>query len=579
MTKLHKTQLRKLQSDEQGNIAMLFALMLIPMFGMMGEAIDYARLYYAKTELQTAADAAALAAIRAANKTEAERTTIATTTFKTNYRPDNPSSAPTPTVTITGGQVKVQAQHSVETTMMALLGSDATTVEVESSAEANNAGKKVEVSMMIDLTGSMGTTRGGMTKIAALKLAGQDFLNILYPNGDDANVKVAVAPFADYVNAGPYAAAATGLPSTGFYNNQYNLASTKQGPYSGTYSGYTGSSGGSQHGSTSASSTQAGATFDNQYCANPTYVTQQTQVVYRNGRINYTWYNWPVAASYSSRNFTGASYGYFWVENYQGYPGNWAYGQMYYTPKTTVTSTTNVVAGCESGNTNSGSLVTCVTERTDSNHRYDDESPATGGYVGAYNLSASGVTNKLNYSSDGKCYTAGRELPKVIPLTTSKSTISDFFQNATIGGGTPGHLGTAWAWYLLSPNWSSIWPSSSTPAAYTDNGTKKYAVLMTDGEYNMQYSSETSRTQALALCTAMKAKGIKVYTIGFGFSTSSVAGSSTAEGKAKEMLQNCASDSSSYFFPYDSDALRQVFQSIGNSVMDGDASETMKITQ
>ena len=63
-------------------------------------------------------------------------------------------------------------------------------------------------------------------------------------------------------------------------------------------------------------------------------------------------------------------------------------------------------------------------------------------------------------------------------------------------------------------------------------GTAKIAILMTDGEYNTQYdvngintdrtpgagaaANGTSATQAKALCTGMKAKGIEVYTVGFG---------------------------------------------------------------
>lgn len=565
---------RALRKDEDGNVGIIFALMAIPMFGIMGAAVDYGRYELIRQDMQGAADAAAMAGVGLTSGSDSQRIALATTVYKQNISGSTPGTIGEPTITYSQGTMSVNATASMETTMLGVMGVDSLDVAVSSEGESLTSGNKAEVAMMIDLTGSMGSTRNGMTKIAALKLAGEDILGILFPNGEttSSNVKVAVAPFADYVNAGEYAPAVTGLPSTGSYNNQYNLASTKHGPFSGSYTGsYTGSSTGSQAGATSAASTQAGATFDNTYCASPTYVTTNTQIVYRTGQVSHHNYTWPVAAAYNTRNFTGASWGYFWVENYMGYPGNWAYGRMYYRAKTSVTSTTNVYPGCESGNANTGPLVTCVTERTDTSHRYDDEVPSSGGYVGAYNQSATGTTNKLNYSSDGKCHTAGRELAKVVPLTNTKGPLTAFFNGPNgsgplIGGGTPGHLGTAWAWYLLSPNWSSIWPSESQPAAYNDAGTKKYAIIMTDGEYNMQYSSVSSRTQAAELCTAMKAKGIKVFTVGFGFSTSSVAGSNTAEGKAKEVLQSCASDSSSYYFPYDGDALRQVFQSIGNSI-------------
>ena len=42
---------------------------------------------------------------------------------------------------------------------------------------------------------------------------------------------------------------------------------------------------------------------------------------------------------------------------------------------------------------------------------------------------------------------------------------------------------------------------------------------MTDGEYNKQYYGGDSATQALAICKQMRDQGIKVFTIGFGFSS------------------------------------------------------------
>ena len=89
---------------------------------------------------------------------------------------------------------------------------------------------------------------------------------------------------------------------------------------------------------------------------------------------------------------------------------------------------------------------------------------------------------------------------------------------------------------------------------------------MTDGEYNEQYSGSDSVTQAKATCDAMKANNIQIYSIGFGFSSTSVRGSNTAEGRAMDVLYYCATDASHYFVPYDGTALRTAFQNIGNSL-------------
>lgn len=575
---MHNNRLRnRLLRDERGNVAITFGLMVIPMVMVMGLAVDYSEIIRMEQRVQAAADAAALAAINARSQSEENRRSLAIATFRTNVNSAEPSTVPAPTVDFSGQSVTVTGTTDVNMTFSQIFGTEQVTVEKESSAAYETSGFKAEVAMMVDLTGSMGWSSGnGSTRIADLRLAAADLLNILLPTSgaNDNAVRVGIAPFADYVNAGSYASAVTGLPSTGVYNNLYNLAQSRNGPFSGSYTGsFTGSAAGSQAGATPATTT-----FDSGHCANPTITNTSTTNVTYTGRINWTWYTWNVASSWSNVYYQGAVWGYFWVENYQGIPGRWAYGRSWYTPKTVTTSTTSEAAGCETANANTGSLVSCVTERTGAD-KYTDAAPASGKYIGAYNQSASGVTNKLNYSSDGKCYTAGREMPAVIPLTNNRTTLDTFFTNATVGGGTPGHLGTAWAWYLLSPNWSNVWPSASTPASYSDAGTKKFAIIMTDGEYNMQYSTNASRTQAAELCTAMKAQNIKVFTIGFGFDPAVVAGSNTAIGKAKETLQNCASDSSSYFFPYDGAALRQTFSNIGTSITSGGTTGTnVKLT-
>ena len=64
------------------------------------------------------------------------------------------------------------------------------------------------------------------------------------------------------------------------------------------------------------------------------------------------------------------------------------------------------------------------------------------------------------------------------------------------GGTTAGQLGTAFAWYMLSPNWADIWPADSKPAAYGTAKLRKIAVLMTDGAYNTLQARSYSDTSS-----------------------------------------------------------------------------------
>lgn len=189
------------------------------------------------------------------------------------------------------------------------------------------------------------------------------------------------------------------------------------------------------------------------------------------------------------------------------------------------------------------------------------------------------------YTSSGKC-NPGSASP-VVPLSNNKTTLKSAIDAFVAQGGTAGHLGTAWAWYLLSPNWASVLPAESKPSSYGDltalgpSGKpklRKIAVLMTDGEYNTQYCNSSSptmagasledrnsgsgkctapnggsTTQARALCAAMKATGIEVLTVGFD-----LGGNRTAI----DTLSQCASSSDKFYNTADGEELKQAFRDI-----------------
>jgi Flp pilus assembly protein TadG len=152
----------------------------------------------------------------------------------------------------------------------------------------------------------------------------------------------------------------------------------------------------------------------------------------------------------------------------------------------------------------------------------------------------------------------------IVPLTTEKKVLSDTVQEYRDGGTTAGHLGTAWGWYLLSPEWAGVWPSTSEPARYNDGKTIKAVVVMTDGIYNTiggvsaGDSSSTARdagTMAVDTCTAMKAQGVRVYAIGF-----------QAPSAALETLRSCASTDTSFFDATNGEELRRVFRAIATEL-------------
>lgn len=196
-------------------------------------------------------------------------------------------------------------------------------------------------------------------------------------------------------------------------------------------------------------------------------------------------------------------------------------------------------------NTYSGSN-TCVTERT-GNDKYTDAAPGTNKWIGKYTSS----------SNQGTLSCAPSQ--KIIPLTSNKDgVLIPAIDSFSANGMTAGHLGTAWAWYMISPNWQNVWPNGSKPENYGPN-VIKVAVLMTDGDYNTYYRNSTSaQNQAAQLCSGMKqGNNIIVFTVGFGTGMSQ---------SSKDFLKACATDADHYFDAADADALRAAFRSIAFTI-------------
>ncbi|MDB5527908.1 MAG: hypothetical protein JWR51_1011 [Devosia sp.] len=231
-----------------------------------------------------------------------------------------------------------------------------------------------------------------------------------------------------------------------------------------------------------------------------------------------------------------------------------------------------VTAGCEyylyqNHNSNSSSwrrqqISTCVTERT--TNAFTDASAAT-------------TPLGRNYpTAPNPCLTN-----TVVPLTSVKTTLHATAEALVAGGSTAGHTGVAWAWYMVSPNFNGPWPPASQPAAAATPNVLKAVVLMTDGEFNSSYcngvisQSSTSGSgdtnnqincdapngssyhQTEELCKAMKAKNIRVYTVGFDVVDSQ---------SARDLMANCATEPSMAYEATTGEGLSDVFADIGKNL-------------
>jgi len=210
----------------------------------------------------------------------------------------------------------------------------------------------------------------------------------------------------------------------------------------------------------------------------------------------------------------------------------------------------------------------CIVERTT---RVDEDDAPTGGFFRTE--AEANATIRVDTGRTGYDYYACPNA-EVLPLTKSKSTLVQTIDGYSASGRTAGHLGIAWAWYLVSPNWAPVWGPASTPKPYGTQDLVKAVVLFTDGAFNAAYDGNDtfaaaageSYTRADQLCRNIKGEDVVVFAIGFDLNSTD-----PNDREAIDALRDCASvnpdSGGKYFFPTaDENELRGAFQQIANSL-------------
>jgi Flp pilus assembly protein TadG len=183
-------------SDRRGNVAILFALALLPTAGLAGAAVDFSRANAVRASLQAAADAAALAAARnAQGLSEARLAERARGVFAANFNRKDATLGP---IEVVKGQntVRVAASATVKTSIMAIMHVD--TIKVATAGEVAWGTNRIELTLVLDNTGSMATAN----KMPALKAAVRDLISDLERSTDRTAIKVSIIPFDTQVNIG-----------------------------------------------------------------------------------------------------------------------------------------------------------------------------------------------------------------------------------------------------------------------------------------------------------------------------------------------------------------------------------------
>ena len=204
-------KLKALHKNQLGSIAQIAAVAAVPMLLSVGAAIDFIRVNYTQTEFAAGLDAAALAAAAdITGKTEAELEVLARTYLDNNFGIYEDMEVIDFDLKNYPDRVEVSGTARVKTSIMALAQIDYVDVSLE--AEVIKAGNSIEISLVLDNTGSMASG----TKMSTLKTAAKNFVNTVVWTGTNPYYsKVAIVPYSMGVNVDTYAVAARGPITAG----------------------------------------------------------------------------------------------------------------------------------------------------------------------------------------------------------------------------------------------------------------------------------------------------------------------------------------------------------------------------
>ena len=155
-------------ADRRGNVILMFAIMLVPLLGILGIAVDVSRGYLVKSRLGDALDSAALAAAQSVDDT-VEFSEDVNKFFYSNY-PDeflgSEVTLATPVVSADKETITLAATATVGATILNVLGVNS--IDVSASTEVTRRVAGIDVAISLDMSGSMvnNTDGDGVTRLA-----------------------------------------------------------------------------------------------------------------------------------------------------------------------------------------------------------------------------------------------------------------------------------------------------------------------------------------------------------------------------------------------------------------------------
>jgi len=189
--------LGEFRRDVRGSYAIIFGIALIPILIAIGSAVDLSQAFIVKQRLTRALDDAGLAVGTQVGLTNAQMQQVAQNYFDANYPPSKIGVPGTVSVTTSGAQIALSVAASMPTSIMNIIGIN--TLNVSASSQITKMGKKLEVALVLDNTGSMSQNN----KLTTLKVAAKNLISTVSASAVNfGDVQVAIVPFTTDVNIG-----------------------------------------------------------------------------------------------------------------------------------------------------------------------------------------------------------------------------------------------------------------------------------------------------------------------------------------------------------------------------------------
>ncbi|PWB93099.1 hypothetical protein C5689_14670 [Methylosinus sporium] len=564
---------RSFARDKAGNVGIIFGLSFVPVVMMIGAGVDYGRIAAARGSLQQAADTAVLAVAKGivGTTTDQQARSQAQVYLSTNYR--------NATATVTSAAIAadrlslcVTAQAQVATAIMKIAGTTSMSTQVTACAALQGGispNDTYEIALVLDNSGSMTRSTGGVTKLKALRTAAKSFVGTMFTKAP-GRVKFAVTPFAGGV------VAVDPTVSTNRSASWIDLEGAN-----------------SQHWAAFGGKTAATAAgFTNRFDIFSKLASRRSSLDWR-GCFEEPIYPYNVQdMTISSTNAETLFVPYLAPDE----PDSNGYGNSYLDDNDAEYGGWSWDWGGGSASSTCGDTASSEWGRLTHICKYNTSS-SIGGSFGPESF-----FGPNQFCPDNATQT-------VLQLTSTQTTVENKIDKLAANGNTNLHVGFMWGWRTISP----VGPFARGKA-YSATGNHKVIVFMTDGfnnwgtqtrtvvgsdyeslgyyTYNgsanarlpdgsagdgVNYRSaltasagsktsylSTSRSAeddlTLEACTAAKAAGVEIFTIGFSISSDPI------DDQGLTLLKNCATNKDHYFAATDAESLNLAFSTIGTGL-------------